>query len=116
MFDTKNIAVIFCLQCLVLWHWSRETGSHPGEKDNQNTEERGGCEKSYAKDVFHSEVLETSGSWAGSKALNSSAVSFLPAGIAEFNLAQCDYRLTTPAFFPLTHLSLFLKMTVLMVD
>jgi len=44
----------------------------PGGKDYQSREERGGCERLLAKGVFHSEVLESSGSWAGAEALNSS--------------------------------------------
>lgn len=101
------------------WCYGTEAGkwnAHPGEKDDQGREERQGCEKSLAKGVFHPELVESSGSWAGSKTLNSSEVSFLAAGIAEFNLAQSGYRLTIPAFFPLIHLSLFLKITILMVD
>lgn len=101
------------------WCYGTEAGkwnAQPGEKDDQGREERQGCEKSLAKGVFHPELVESSGSWAGSKTLNSSEVSFLAAGIAEFNLAQSGYRLTIPAFFPLIHLSLFLKITILMVD
>lgn len=51
-------------------------------------EERGVCERSLAKGVFHSEALKSSGSWAGAKALNSSEIPFLAARMVEFRLAQ----------------------------
>lgn len=54
-------------------------------KNDQSREERGSCERSLAEGGFHSEALESSGSWTGAKARNSSEIApFLTARTAEF--------------------------------
>lgn len=66
MFDPDRRAVNFCLECLVLWWLEQESGVHVlvrrmtrAEKKEDAVRDRG------PKVIFHSETLESSGSWAG---------------------------------------------------
>lgn len=78
---------------------AEKCGMYADGKDDQSREERRSCERSLAKILFNSEALKNSGSWAGTKALNSSEIPLLAARTAEFKLAQSGYRLSVLAFF-----------------